>query len=108
MEIKNCSTLAVRIYDEDGNFITKIKRDLTFPFPDCITTTVFLGEINDIPIYEIQRKVINLPEPHADTIFVVYPRVQEAVPERKDVFQPGELVFNVNGHVMGYSGLAQK
>lgn len=55
--------------------------------------TTELGRVNGIPCYAVTYgKVEGLPEPLEDTIFVVSALVRTAVPNRRDVASPGELV----------------
>lgn len=50
-------------------------------------------------------KVENLPEPEIDTIYLVSALVRLAVPHRRDVVSPGELIRNDKGQPIGCRGL---
>jgi hypothetical protein len=47
--------------------------------------------------------VVGLPEPMADTIYIVSALVRAAMPARKDLVSPGVLIRNPDGGVIGCS-----
>lgn len=51
--------------------------------------------------------VIDLPDPANDTIYIVSAIVLQQVPNRPDVFAPGELVRDAEGRVIGAKGLTR-
>jgi hypothetical protein len=51
--------------------------------------------------------VNGLPEPQADTIYVVSFLTAQAVPDREDVFFPGEAVRDPSGKIIGCVGLSR-
>jgi hypothetical protein len=55
--------------------------------------------------YVTLGKVVDLPEPQPDTIYVVSSMVLDRVPDRVDVFAPGELIRDDDGRVIGANGL---
>lgn len=64
--------------------------DITLP----ITSTKF-GEVE------------GLPEPEEGTIYIVSNLVAQAVPDRKDVFFPDDLVRDANGNIIGCRALGK-
>lgn len=65
-----------------------------------------VGDIDGIPIIKKQLgKIIGLPEPQPDTIFVVSLPVAQAA-KRADVLAIGESVRDVKGNVVGAKSLA--
>jgi len=52
-------------------------------------------------------EVVDLPCEQWDTIYVVSGMARAAVPDRQDVFQPGELLRNDKGQVVGCIGLSR-
>lgn len=50
-------------------------------------------------------KVIGLPEPQEGVTIIVSAMVRMAVPERMDVFSPGELIRDGRGQPIGCKGL---
>lgn len=50
---------------------------------------------------------VNLPEPQPDTIYIVSGLLRNAVLDRVDLWQPGELLRNEAGQPIGCIGLQQ-
>ena len=62
----------------------------------------------DIPVFFAQfGDVQNLPEPEPETAYIVSMRLAQAVPERTDVFFPGEAVRDDKGNIIGCIGLSR-
>lgn len=69
-------------------------------------TREVVGEVAGLPVYRSQYGfVIGLPEPVDGVALVVSAMVRLAVPGRRDVFSPGELVRNGGGQPVGCRGL---
>lgn len=65
-----------------------------------------VGEVDGVPLYKTTYgEPEGLPEPQSGTIYVVSALFRAAVPERDDVWQPGELLRNDAGQVVGCVGL---
>ena len=63
------------------------------------------GEINGIPVCRAEYgSVEGLLELKKDTVYIVSGFVKSAVPERKDVVSPGELVRDESGKPIGCDG----
>lgn len=76
-----------------------------------VTTTATCVHVDGNCI-EVTRKVIEksvtgLPEPQEGTIYVVSYITAQAVPDRKDVFFPGDPVRDDEGNLIGCAGLSR-
>lgn len=61
-----------------------------------------IAVIDDISVEHMTRsKVVNLPPPAPDTIYIVSRVVAEAAPEREDLVSPGQLVRDAAQRVIG-------
>lgn len=105
MEIVNFTPHALNIHDEAGDLVANI--------PPCgavarlTTERVLVGHVGDIPIFKtVLGEVMNLPSPHPEVIYVVSGFVRSAV-QRHDLYQPGELLRDAEGRVVGCVGLSQ-
>lgn len=66
------------------------------------------GTVAGIPVFSAKYgEVIGLPLPREGFAFVTSGMVQSVVPNRRDVFSPGELVRNEEGQPIGCKGLKQ-
>lgn len=62
----------------------------------------------DIPVYRATFGAVqNLPDPQPDTAYIVSMRLAQAVPDRTDVFFPGEAVRDDKGNIIGCIGLSR-
>ena len=72
----------------------------------CSTSSEVVGEVNGIPVSRVSYgEVVGLPEATEGVIFIVSALVRSAVPHRKDVASPGDLVRDAAGAVVGCKGL---
>lgn len=70
--------------------------------------TVTVGSIDGIPVTATEfGEVEGLPEPAADTIYIVSSLVAQRVPERTDVYVPSESVRDENGRIIGCKSLGK-
>lgn len=61
--------------------------------------------LNNVPIYYVDYgNVMDLPEPKDLVFYIVSLMVKEALPNRKDLLSPGELVRNSEGQPIGCKG----
>lgn len=61
-----------------------------------------------IPLFATRYgQVTGLPEPEPDTIYIVSGMLLASVPHRTDVWQPGELLRDEAGRVVGCVGLSR-
>ncbi len=71
------------------------------------TSPTVAGEVEGIALHRVEfGEVIGLPEPAADTIFIVSALVRGAVPHRTDVVSPGSLLRDEAGQPVGCDGFA--
>jgi hypothetical protein len=72
----------------------------------CSQVSSPAGEFEGIPLSRtVFGAVEGLPEPAPGVMFLVSALVRGAVPHRKDVASPGELVRDPEGRVVGCKGL---
>jgi len=66
-----------------------------------------VGQINDCFTCFVQEtgEVTGLPETKDNTIFLVSLAVRNALPDRKDICSPGELIRDEKGQPVGCNGL---
>jgi hypothetical protein len=76
----------------------------------CTTKTKQINTKKDIPIYRTSTtSVLGLPEPKADTIYIVSSLTLNAVhSNRKDVVAPGNLQRGQDGKPIGCMGFRTK
>lgn len=64
------------------------------------------AHVEGVPIYDAQYgDVTGLPEEQEGKFYIVSGMVKAAVPDREDVFSPGELIRDENGRPIGCRGL---
>jgi hypothetical protein len=69
-------------------------------------TRELVAFVDGVPVYRsVYGPVVGLPGPAEGVAFVVSALVRLAVPHRKDVFSPGELVRGADGQPVGCRGL---
>ena len=69
-----------------------------------IDISSYAGLENEMmPVYktEYSKNVENLPEPEIDKVYIVSRIVREAVPERKDLLVPEDLIRDDEGNIIG-------
>ena len=72
----------------------------------CAVTSIHVGTIEGIQLCQnIFGEVEDLPSPVEGTIFLVSALVRLAVPTRKDVASPGDLVRDDSGKITGCRSL---
>ena len=70
------------------------------------TAREIAGELQGIPVYRTTYgAVTGLPEQQDGVALVVSAMVRTAVPGRRDVYSPGELVRGTDGQPVGCRGL---
>jgi len=85
-----------------------LEDETTFRFPSegeariSVTESIIGGDRNGIPLITMEAKeVVGLPDPTENTMFIVSNMVRTALPTRKDLASPAQLVRNEKGHVVG-------
>jgi hypothetical protein len=71
------------------------------------SSSVAVGQL-DIPVREITAgRVLGLPEPHDDVLYVVPRIIAAACPDRRDLVVPFEDIRDHDGRVIGCRALAR-
>lgn len=106
MNIVNLTPHALNIHDTNGQLLVTVEPSVAVA---RVTTARALSQtIDGIPCFHTKYgEVTGLPPFQDGTIFVVSGLVRAAVPHRHDVWQPGELLRNEAGQVIGCVGLSQ-
>ena len=69
-------------------------------------TRELVGQVGAVPVYHSKfGAVVGLPDEIVGTVLVVSAMVRLAVPLRRDVYSPGELVRGADGQPVGCRGL---
>ena len=104
-KVVNCTPHSISFVDALGNIIEEVAPSGILP--RCITSRKVVGFVNGIPVNEtIFDKVVNLPEPEEDTIFIVSKLVAEAA-NREDLYIVDDTVRDENGRIIGCRALAR-
>jgi hypothetical protein len=68
---------------------------------------IIVGSVNGIALYAVSYgEVSGLPEQTEDTFYIVSMPVRLALPTRKDLLSPGDLVRDSEGKPIGCKGFA--
>ena len=106
MKIINLTPHEINILNNNGEEIVTISPSGTVS--RCAVSKKLIKTDNGIEFYRsIFGEVNDLPEPQLDTIYIVSGLVRAAMPERNDLWQPGELVRDKSGRPIGCKGLSQ-
>ncbi len=106
MNIVNLTPHVLNVYKENGEWAATVP-------PSGTTARIkverkLTGERSGVPLFEtVAGECDELPAPQENTIYVVSGFVRAAVADRADVFQPGELLRNDAGQVVGCIGLSR-
>lgn len=66
------------------------------------------GTFPSIPVHRVSYgDITGLPEPEENTCYIVSMMIAQAMPHRKDLYYPGELVRDKYGMIVGCIGLSQ-
>lgn len=70
------------------------------------STSVQVGDLDGVPLFNTTfGQVQDLPAQQDGVLLVVSALVRSALPDRKDLASPGDLVRDGNGNVVGCKGL---
>jgi len=107
VKLVNLTPHVVKIFDENKNLVAEINP--VAPPARVATKRVRSGALFGlIPVYSVEYgKVENLPPDDGETCYIVSAIVKAAVPDREDVFSPGELLRGEDGQPIGCIGLTQ-
>ena len=107
MKTVNLTPHTVNILAEDGTPVLSVEPAGQVARISATRQLVAIGQ-NGVPFYQTTYgNVSGLPDPEADTIYIVSGIVRAAMPERIDLWQPGELLRNEAGQPVGCIGLQQ-
>lgn len=105
MKIVNLTPHELKLHNEAGELVATIAPDGRAPRVNM--TRVRVGEVGGVPMFRSEAgEITDLPEPEDGTVFVVSGLVRAAV-NRPDLWQPGELLRDEAGRVVGAVGLSQ-
>ena len=102
VEFVNLTPHQLNVHDNQGNVITlpssgKVRLSTEYKKVETVHgIDIFTCEYGEIE---------GLPEPQDGKIYVVSGLVKQAVPNRRDVVSPGELVRDEHGRPVGCRGL---
>ena len=106
MSIINLTPHAINFVTESGEELVTI--DPSGSLARVTTTTVTIGSLNGIPVTQtVYGEVEGLPDPTADTVYVVSSLVASRVPDRNDVFIPNESIRDDKGRIIGCRSLGR-
>ena len=106
MNIVNMTPHSLNIHNQDGEHVLTVEPSGTVARIEVKRN--LMREEDGILFFEtIAGDCDELPAPEMGTIFVVSRFVRAAVADREDVFQPGELLRNDAGQVIGCIGLSR-
>lgn len=102
MEIINLTPHAINILADGGT--------ITIPpsgtIARCGEASEPAGEINGIPLVtKTYTEVTGLPDEAPGVYYIVSAMVRQALPDRRDLLSPGDLVRDENGNVIGCRNL---
>lgn len=102
--IKNGTPHAVKVVDEAGNLIREFAP--VGVVPRCSTTQEVVGDINGLPITSTRYgEVEGLPSPEEGVVWIVSALVRTRLPERTDLYSPGQQVRDSEGRIIGCKSL---
>lgn len=102
--IKNITPHAIRVLGASGETLAELPP--SGQVARVSMTREIAGEVAGLPVYRsTYGPVIGLPAEEAGVALVVSALVRLALPGRRDLFSPGELVRGVDGQPVGCRGL---
>jgi len=103
MNFVNLTPHALNIIEEDGTTVYTLPASGQIARVEVERTVDFV--MDGIEVFStVYGEVTGLPERQRDTAYIVSALVAQAA-KRSDVYSPGELVRNGDGHVIGCRGL---
>lgn len=102
MKIVNLTKNIVRFISDNGNVIKEIPPSGRTVKVDV--KTQIIGQVDDIPVTDnIYSRLVGLPEPQKDTIYIV-PKIVAQACDRTDVFAPNQAIKS-DGEIIGCKSL---
>ncbi len=103
MKIVNCTPHAINVILSNGEVVTIPKGDVV---ARVAVTAEFVADFCGVPLTRTSYgEVQDLPDPVEGTLYLVSMFLRSAVPHRKDVASPGEMVRDNDGNIVGCRGL---
>lgn len=104
MNIVNLTPHEINIFNADKEHVLSV---LSSGVARCATIKNEVGNVAGVPLFETTYgEVTGLPGQSED-IIIVSLLVRQAVPNRSDLFSPGELLRNEAGQPIGCIGLSR-
>ncbi len=106
--ILNLTPHTINIFDTDGK--TQLYEMPSSGIARCKTEKKQIADIKGIAIFDISYgEVEGVPpvNPGSGTGYIVSFLVRQALPERNDLYSPGELIRNEKGQPIGCIGLTK-
>lgn len=105
-QLINLTPHCINIFSESGEHLLDVPVSGTIA--RCSQSNVVVGSVAGIPVTRQSfGDVVDLPEPHEDTFYIVSRLVAAACPERRDLLIPGPLVRDSEGRPCGCNGLSR-
>lgn len=101
IEFKNCTPHVVKIIGDKSLKIEPCGIVPRVKVEEKLVSDLFGFEINKVEYGEVE----DLPEEEEGVYLIVDVLVKLALPERKDLFSPGDPIWDQWGEVLGYRGL---
>jgi hypothetical protein len=112
INVVNLTPHPLRIKRGDGTFLElpKPAPGVAIPRRSVKTELVYSMESHDgsLPVYRtVLGPVENVPVDTPETVYVVSRIVVDALPDRTDLFSPGEAIRDAEGKVIGANGISR-
>jgi len=106
MNIINLTNHEINIYNQRKDLVMSVSASGLEA--RIITKYHLINIVDRIPLFKliVTEEPIGLPDEKEDTIFIVS-GIFRAFYDRKDLYQPGEIIRNNNGQPIGCIGLSR-
>ena len=106
-KIVNKCPHTLKLYSPEGRHIINIPPEEP-PIRVAVERRLIGQTSEGVPMYETTYTGLeHLPPPQEDVIYVVSGLVVSACPSRRDLWQPGELLRNSEGEIIGAIGISR-
>ena len=105
MKFVNLTPHTINIFNSDKQPVMTV---LSSGHARCSVNKTETGNIDGVQLFETTfGEVEGLPPAEDDTILIVSLLTRQALPERDDLYSPGELLRDENGQPVGCIGLSR-
>jgi len=105
MNIINLTPHEINIYNADKELLMSVP---STGEARCATIKTEIGKVDGVSLFETTYgEISGLPDSSGEGIIVVSFLVRQALPNRVDLFSPGELIRNETGQPVGCIGLSR-